>query len=181
MFTSSVFSSARGVVYSTHVRVVLQYFYISSCETPLDTVAVRSYISPSTREPQTQRFRCTKLGLRHLTPFFFFLRLSVLPLLLTLRRFAFLPSRRCGWRLHGRIACATWWWCTPAGGKTQRRTSCWESTSPTKTGEGTTADGLDWVAHVLLYCIRCFPSFQQKLFDWNGVASVERHKDPSGR
>lgn len=72
MFTSSVFSTARGVVYSTHVRVVLQYFYISSCETPLDTVAVRSYISPSTREPQTQRFRCTELSLRHLTPFFFF-------------------------------------------------------------------------------------------------------------
>lgn len=81
----------------------------------------------------------------------FFLCLSLLPWSLTLRRFAFLPSRRCGWRVHGRIACATWWWCTPAGGKTQKRTSCWELTSPTKTGEENTGGRVGpWFAHVLL-------------------------------
>lgn len=44
-------------------------------------------------------------------------------------------SRRCGWRARGQIVCGTWWWCTPAGDKTQRKTSCWESTSRAKTGK----------------------------------------------
>lgn len=73
MFTSSVFLTARGVIYSTHVRVGLSNFYTSSCETPLNTVAVHSYISLSTREPQTQRFTRTKLSLHHLAPFFFYI------------------------------------------------------------------------------------------------------------
>lgn len=47
----------------------------------------------------------------------------------------FTLSRRCGWRARGQIVCGTWWWCTPAGDKTQRKTSCWESTSRAKTGK----------------------------------------------
>lgn len=43
-------------------------------------------------------------------------------------------SRRYGWRVRGQIVCGTWWWCTPVGDKTQRRTSYWESTLPAKTG-----------------------------------------------
>lgn len=39
--------------------------------------------------------------------------------------------------------------------------------------------GMGWIG--LFNSIRCFLSFQQKLFDWNGAAFVERHKDPSGR
>lgn len=35
MFTSSAFLTAWVVIYSTHVRVVLRYFYTSSCETPI--------------------------------------------------------------------------------------------------------------------------------------------------
>lgn len=37
------------------------------------------------------------------------------------------------------------------------------------------------VVRVLFNCTLCFLSSQQKLFDWHGVASVERHKDPSRR
>lgn len=50
-------------------------------------------------------------------------------------KIVFTLSRRCGWRVRGQIVCGTWWWCTPAGDKTQRKTSCWESTSRAKTGK----------------------------------------------
>lgn len=42
--------------------------------------------------------------------------------------------RPCVWRACGPTACATWWWCTATGGRTPRRTSCWEWTSPARRG-----------------------------------------------
>lgn len=84
----------------------------------------------------------------------------VLSLSLTRHRLASLPSRRCGWRVPGQIVCGTWWWYTPAGGKTQRRTSCWESTSPTRTGEKEAGAGPGCTCAVLLYTL--FPLLPAK-------------------
>lgn len=49
-----------------------------------------------------------------------------------------LPWRQYGWRAPGLSGSATWWWCTPTGGRTPRRTSYWEWTSPARTGEEST-------------------------------------------
>lgn len=77
---------------------------------------------------------------------------------LTRHRLASLPSRRCGWRVRGQIVCGTWWWYTPAGGKTQRRTSCWESTSPTRTGEKEAGAGLGCTCAVFYTLFALLPA-----------------------
>lgn len=150
------------------------FFYTSSCETPLGTGPVPSYISLSTRELQTHQVRCTELSLRHLTPF----------LCLCCRCYSLgidLPPSHPGGTAGERVvrSCAV-----HVGGIHQREAR--------HRGEHPAGDrlhqqglvrrrrGLGWVAHVLFDCTLCFLSFQQKLFDRHGAASVERHKDPSG-
>lgn len=46
-----------------------------------------------------------------------------------------LVHRLCAWRASGPTVSATWWWYTPAGARTPRRTFCWALTFPVRRGE----------------------------------------------